>query len=1107
MPMMRITPRFVGAPVEGAAFVVLFLLVALGGCKDDSCKTAADCGEMQQCIAGKCKSVSSPDSTEGDDSSSGSDSNSKDTLGDTSSENDTEDAGDMDTGSDTHGDSETTSDSDFQLGSRQAGESCDFNSDCASGHCDNDLCCPAGTCCATPGDGDDCPLLLCKTVYCDGNYQCRYFNLPVGTADLKDGESCDGQMLCDGEGECLSVSYCDSEAFKGTGTFTKDGDALQEGCRETCTSDSDCNEGYECQSGSCVLSSTGGDTDCGSDADCSSGSCDETLNVCCATGSCCVLDESCGRYSCNLETRMCNTQCLVDGEDYDAACSSLGDYHCDNGWCYDDLSNGAKWCDEGGDCLSEHCDSASAMCCSQGTCCEDDDDCDGMRCQTENGSYCPDTCAPLGTDDDTLCREYYVCESGVCVLETLENGEACDFDEACESSHCSNGYCCEEGECCASIDDCTQDLMCNVAACQGNNQCVYYAHSCGAQDIEGDDTCMGDNRCDGYGNCVTVSACEGGYIGDTLVCDEGVVAPECPTVCASDDDCVDSYHCEAEECIEDLSSGEQGCDSNLDCLDGHCNTVTGVCCASGYCCVSNEQCSAFLSICDSETDACQISCEGDSDCASFGDYHCRLGNCEPDLLNGEQFCLSDNECASGHCDEDSGICCGAGVCCVSDETCGGFACDESFSCVTDCTGDDNLCMDGWVCNLDVCEPKNPNGSLCASDADCASGHCDPDTSICCDSGEDCCLDASDCVTGDSCVIASCGASFACVYSVKSDGESCSDGAFCNGDERCSGGVCVAGADPCATDNFCIDATCDETADECQYAFVNEGEDCTEALFCIGNIAKKCTATGVCEDPGTGDPPCEGETGDPCTVFVCNETSDACDETAGADGAPCGSDPCDGDMFCSSGDCLLSGERPCDDDDLCTTDVCSVSGDEAVCGAHDTKTDGELCESDPCMGETATCSLGVCIPTADRPCIDNNLCTEDICEAVGNDYECSSETAAPRQMACGEVITIYSYEFSREIYAYNESCSGTYDGEEVAVIVTNSIDTVMYVTAAASPETDVEIMHLADLCDASGCTAHATGSLAVSASAENQVFVMESPDTAVPDEMEVSVTCE
>jgi hypothetical protein len=150
-----------------------------------------------------------------------------------------------------------------------------------------------------------------------------------------------------------------------------------------------------------------------------------------------------------------------------------------------------------------------------------------------------------------------------------------------------------------------------------------------------------------------------------------------------------------------------------------------------------------------------------------------------------------------------------------------------------------------------------------------------------------------------------------------DGDSCSDGLWCNGEETCQGGVCVPGEPPC-------DTPCDEMhricADECVF-----DSDCDDGLWCTG--AEWCCtrekADWHCEKyhcyPGVS--PC----GHPVwgVLTVCDREQDVC--------RPCQADEeCDDGCWCNGmercgtkadghhyGVCLHAvGSNPCGDDEIC-----------------------------------------------------------------------------------------------------------------------------------------------------------------------------------------------
>jgi hypothetical protein len=127
------------------------------------------------------------------------------------------------------------------------------------------------------------------------------------------------------------------------------------------------------------------------------------------------------------------------------------------------------------------------------------------------------------------------------------NGTPCSQNEECDSEYCNNGYCCwdffdeEETTCCRPDIDCDNYLACDPSG----NYCY-------------------------------------------LSCHDGV----------EDDDgrCIEGYHCDAENCAEDVVGGGT-CDEDSDCVSGDCMTG-GYCCEhAGLCCLEDEDCPDLFSNC------------------------------------------------------------------------------------------------------------------------------------------------------------------------------------------------------------------------------------------------------------------------------------------------------------------------------------------------------------------------------------------------------------------------------------------------------------------------------------------------------------------------------
>lgn len=122
-----------------------------------------------------------------------------------------------------------------------------------------------------------------------------------------------------------------------------------------------------------------------------------------------------------------------------------------------------------------------------------------------------------------------------------------------------------------------------------------------------------------------------------------------------------------------------------------------------------------------------------------------------------------------------------------------------------------------------------------------------------------------------------------------DGE-CDDGCFCNGEELCMEGVCVAGVEACAGAPECVTSTCDEAADACDVT--TDDSVCDDGAFCNG--AERCDARAGCL-PGV--PPFCGD-GDICTVDFCDDAAGECahevldNDGDGFPGTACGGLDCD-----------------------------------------------------------------------------------------------------------------------------------------------------------------------------------------------------------------------
>lgn len=286
-------------------------------------------------------------------------------------------------------------------------------------------------------------------------------------------------------------------------------------------------------------------------------------------------------------------------------------------------------------------------------------------------------------------------------------------------------------------------------------------------------------------------------------------------------------------------------------------------------------------------------------------------------LDGEA-CAMDDDCNSGHCDQDT--CCESGACCRENEdckledalvcdqvsTCQGhrkitvcglrFQCeerepdDDDSACTAEmeadgcglyasahCNGkerqmapscpdtcdDDSGCDEAAHCNAEgECEPDLSASAGCHSDSDCVSGHCNND--ICCEAG-DCCNSPADC-----------------------DPEKFATAATCDTPASCQGtrGVPVCEKHQCGTRKIADDSGCDLTvvANDCE----GEGD-----VKCLGGRQQQ------------SPPPCAGGS--------CRSIYD-CSRSAFCDAGTCVPDRANGEA-CSAPDMCQSGH--------CETTCCSL----------------------------------------------------------------------------------------------------------------------------------------------------------------------------------------
>ncbi len=302
----------------------------------------------------------------------------------------------------------------------------------------------------------------------------------------------------------------------------------------------------------------------------------------------------------------------------------------------------------------------------------------------------------------------------------------------------------------------------------------------------------------------------------------------CPAECMVDDDCDDGVFCNGAEI----------------CTEGACASGAAPC-AEGYCDESADECVDCLV--DGDCDD-GVFCNGDETCSVgsclSGAAPCMDGFCDESADECVE-CLDDDDC------DDGVFCNGAerctqGSCAAGEFPCDGDLCDEALDDCVACIIDAD-CDDGDPCTLDACGAGACFNLLDGADDDgdgvinctdvCTNG---PDV----DTDGDGLLDCLDGCPADpakvtpgvcGCGVAegACGGGAGGAGGGSAGGQwtqrcssdaACDDGLFCNGQELCVAGECVAGETPCLED------LCDERADACREcafdADCDDGDDCT-----------------------------------------------------------------------------------------------------------------------------------------------------------------------------------------------------------------------------------------------------------------------------------------
>ncbi|NUN15754.1 MAG: hypothetical protein HUU55_19180 [Myxococcales bacterium] len=387
------------------------------------------------------------------------------------------------------------------------------------------------------------------------------------------------------------------------------------------------------------------------------------------------------------------------------------------------------------------------------------------------------------------------------------------------------------------------------------------------------------------------------------------------------------------------------CQDNAACDDGSDCTVDV--------CGSDGKCQYFVSAdCAGGGAPIGPKCKESSECASLvsGQGTCMIAFCDE----------ASKTCVVGDLD---GLACEDGNLCTTGETCTGAVCGGGL---------ELQCNDNDPCTDDVCNPGkgcefSANTTCdCETDADCDSlddgdkcngwkrcidNQCqdDPSTIPQCSSDVVACV-TTECVpeTGE------------CIPVAVDDGAACNDDNPCTTDDACVGGFCSGTYSACNDNDPCTSDECDPLSG-CAY-------EPTDGACDDGN---PCTINDVCSDGSCGGQPLVCDDNNPCTADSC--TAGACVYSA-VNGTCGGGDACSSDGVCVGGICVVI-QPDCNDSNPCTDDSC-----DSAAGCINVPNQAACADGNPCIS-AGVCTGGACVPGTPKDCGDNDVCTDDLCNAL------------------------------------------------------------------------------------------------------------------------------
>lgn len=171
---------------------------------------------------------------------------------------------------------------------------------------------------------------------------------------------------------------------------------------------------------------------------------------------------------------------------------------------------------------------------------------------------------------------------------------------------------------------------------------------------------------------------------------------------------------------------------------------------------------------------------------------------------------------------------------------------------------------------------------CDDSVDCTNDTCSANNCVY-TPNDGACADSNECTTNEICTLTGC-------ESTPAEG-SCDDEDLCTTSDACSAGTCAGTPISCEAED-----SCNPTTGNCTKTCSVNG-DCDDGLYCNGE--ETCNS-GFCQAGTTVS--CSD--GDDCTLDICNETEDLCENPTTPNGTSCDHYP-PRPGACTSGNCLVT----------------------------------------------------------------------------------------------------------------------------------------------------------------------------------------------------------